>query len=167
MICGSVAKYSFNSCRLQSGTQSILVCSRHRTSSCIHSLDPASEPDINLTSAGKTLSQSAHFTDNLDIRISLHMMQAAMCLQIMNTEVTAVHRREVLKGFETLTAMEGMETTKEGIFVMPKERISILSSYVYSSLETDANCEERLAALQERFDAQAHHMHQMRLAKLP
>ena len=147
----------------------MLVCSRHHTASCIHSLDPASQPDINLTSARKTLSQSAHSTENLDIRIQFHMMPAAMCLEIMNAEVTAVHRREVLKGFETLTAMEGMETTKEGIFVMPKERISILSSYVYSSsgLETDANCEERLAALQERFDAQAHHMHQMRLAKLP
>ena len=90
-------------------------------------------------------------------------------MAVLHLEATAVHCREVLKGFDTLTAMETMETTKEGIFVMPKERISILSSYVYSSsgLETDAKCEERLASLQERFDAQAHHMHQMRLAKLP
>lgn len=44
---------------------------------------------------------------------------------------------------------------------MPKERISILSSYVFSEVETTANCEDRLAALKKRFDAQAHHMHQM------
>ena len=35
-------------------------------------------------------------------------------------------------GDEVLTAMEGLETRQEGIFVMPKERITILSSYVYS-----------------------------------
>ena len=99
----------------------------------------------------------------------LDMMQTKLSLAVLHLEATPVHCREVLKGFDTLTAMETMETTKEGIFVMPKERISILSSYVYSSsgLETDAKCEERLASLQERFDAQAHHMHQMRLAKLP
>jgi len=36
---------------------------------------------------------------------------------------------EVTKGFETLTALEGVETTREGIFVMPKDRITILSTY--------------------------------------
>ena len=74
-----------------------------------------------------------------------------------------------MKGFEALTVMEAVETTKEGIFVMPKARITILSTYVYSSsgLETVEKCEVQLAALQERFDAQAHHMHQMRSAKLP
>lgn len=37
---------------------------------------------------------------------------------------------EVTAGLATLTAMEGVETTREGIFVMPKERITIHSTYM-------------------------------------
>ena len=37
----------------------------------------------------------------------------------------------VLSGFEALDAMQQVETTKQGIFVMPVERITILSTYVY------------------------------------
>lgn len=39
----------------------------------------------------------------------------------------------MLSGEEVLEAMEAVETTRQGIFVMPKERISILSTYVYSA----------------------------------
>ena len=39
---------------------------------------------------------------------------------------------EVTKGLPVLTNMETVETTKNGIFVMPKERIEILSTYIYS-----------------------------------
>ncbi|GAQ77981.1 cyclophilin-like peptidyl-prolyl cis-trans isomerase family protein [Klebsormidium nitens] len=38
----------------------------------------------------------------------------------------------VIRGDEVLARMELVETTTEGIFVMPKERITILSTYVYS-----------------------------------
>ena len=33
------------------------------------------------------------------------------------------------KGLETLDRFERVETVREGIFVMPKERITILSTY--------------------------------------
>ena len=36
---------------------------------------------------------------------------------------------EVTKGLETLARFEQLETVREGIFVMPKERITILSTY--------------------------------------
>lgn len=45
--------------------------------------------------------------------------------------------RRVVSGMETLRKMEKVETTKEGIFVKPKERITILSSYVKSSSSKD------------------------------
>jgi hypothetical protein len=32
---------------------------------------------------------------------------------------------------ESMHAMEGVETTRQGIFVMPKERITILSTFMY------------------------------------
>eukprot|EP01025_Chloroclados_australasicus_P006622 TRINITY_DN1211_c1_g1_i1.p1 TRINITY_DN1211_c1_g1~~TRINITY_DN1211_c1_g1_i1.p1 ORF type:complete len:266 (-),score=16.83 TRINITY_DN1211_c1_g1_i1:509-1306(-) len=38
---------------------------------------------------------------------------------------------EVTKGMEVLHKMEQVETRREGIFVMPKDRITIHSSYVY------------------------------------
>lgn len=38
---------------------------------------------------------------------------------------------EVTKGLETLTKLEQLPTRREGIFVMPLERIEILASYVY------------------------------------
>ncbi|KAL2349277.1 hypothetical protein Fmac_003277 [Flemingia macrophylla] len=38
---------------------------------------------------------------------------------------------KVTKGDETLTKLEQLPTRKEGIFVMPMERITILSSYYY------------------------------------
>ena len=39
----------------------------------------------------------------------------------------------LVSGDAVLRAMEEVETKREGIFVMPKERITILSSYVYSA----------------------------------
>ena len=38
---------------------------------------------------------------------------------------------EVVEGLETLRSMEGVETTRDGIFVMPVERITIHSTYMY------------------------------------
>ena len=81
--------------------------------------------------------------------------------------------REVTDGFETLAKLETADTVKEGIFVMPKERITITSTYVFSksgahSDHTAASdCQQNLAALQERFDAQSHRIEQARASKLP
>ncbi len=40
-------------------------------------------------------------------------------------------RRKITKGMETLRKLETLETRKEGIFIMPLERITILASYCY------------------------------------
>ncbi|KAK3270461.1 hypothetical protein CYMTET_21144 [Cymbomonas tetramitiformis] len=39
----------------------------------------------------------------------------------------------VVRGFDVLTKLEQVETKREGIFVMPKERITILSTYITTS----------------------------------
>jgi hypothetical protein len=39
----------------------------------------------------------------------------------------------VVSGHEALYRMEQVETRREGIFVMPKDRIEIFSSYVYDA----------------------------------
>ena len=44
---------------------------------------------------------------------------------------------EVTEGLETLRSMETVETTRDGIFVMPVERITIHSTYVYDAHATD------------------------------
>eukprot|EP01060_Flectonema_neradi_P024536 TRINITY_DN3347_c1_g1_i1.p1 TRINITY_DN3347_c1_g1~~TRINITY_DN3347_c1_g1_i1.p1 ORF type:complete len:251 (+),score=30.93 TRINITY_DN3347_c1_g1_i1:62-814(+) len=43
---------------------------------------------------------------------------------------------EVTAGLSVLSNMETVETTKSGIFVMPKNRIEILSTYIYSATAT-------------------------------
>lgn len=81
--------------------------------------------------------------------------------------------REVTDGLDTLAKLEGVATKKEGIFVMPKNRISILSTYTFSQLGAEVentvamDCQRDLAELQERFEAQSHHIEQVRAAKLP
>lgn len=85
----------------------------------------------------------------------------------------AVLCREVTAGFVTLTNLETADTVKEGIFVMPKERITITSTYVFSKSDVHngctaaTDCQQKLAALQERFDAQSHRIEQARASKLP
>lgn len=81
----------------------------------------------------------------------------------------------MVSGDEVLRAMEEVETKREGIFVMPKERIAILSSYVYSVAAdgsgagaspagNDAaaleDCQARLKGLQVE-------LHEHRATKLP
>ena len=82
--------------------------------------------------------------------------------------------REVTDGFETLAKFETADTVKEGIFVMPKERITITTTYVFSQSgahndhqQAASDCQQNLAALQERFDAQSHRIEQARASKLP
>jgi len=42
---------------------------------------------------------------------------------------------ELLEGEETLVRLEALETTRHGMFVMPKTRVTIHSSYIYDSDE--------------------------------
>ena len=81
--------------------------------------------------------------------------------------------------------METVATKTEGIFVMPETRISILSSYVYTPASPTGDgegallhassggtgrvrgCSMQLEELQQRFDAQAAQMQEMRSRKLP
>ena len=100
------------------------------------------------------------------------------------------HYREVTRGLETLASMEAVPTRTEGIFVMPESRINILSTYVFmpdqgpvslettSSVPVQANlkgdgkssvkeCSQQLEELQQRFDALAAQMQDMRSRKLP
>ena len=92
---------------------------------------------------------------------------------VSNTKYDTAFCREVTKGFDTLTKLEEVETVKEGIFVMPKQRIPILSTYVYSSTgltdgcDAASQCQHQLSDLQERFHAQSQHVEQIRAAQLP
>ena len=80
---------------------------------------------------------------------------------------------EVTKGFEALDSMEQVETTRDGIFVMPVDRITILSTYMYlvdESAGKDApqvQCMTALDALQLRYDAQAVQIQKERQQRLP
>lgn len=43
----------------------------------------------------------------------------------------------LVSGDDALSRMEQVETRREGIFVMPKDRIEIVSSYVYNAAAED------------------------------
>ncbi len=98
--------------------------------------------------------------------------------------------REVTKGLETLSSMEKVSTRTEGMFVMPETRLNILSSYVYlpggytpavgqdgpiairaytggGGTEGTKECSQQLEELQQRFDAQAASIQELRSHKLP
>lgn len=61
--------------------------------------------------------------------------------------------------------MEEVETIKSGIFVMPKDRVEIFSSYVLA--EDSDECKARLEELQHRFDSQSLRLERLRSTKLP
>jgi len=73
---------------------------------------------------------------------------------------------EVTKGIEALASMERVETKRNGIFVMPLERISIKSTYMYvvdnDTAEVQVQCFDALRALQNRYDLQAVSLQQER-----
>jgi cyclophilin family peptidyl-prolyl cis-trans isomerase len=65
---------------------------------------------------------------------------------------------EVTKGIEALASMERVETKRDGIFVMPLERITIRSTYMYVVDDTEGEqiqCLDALSALQSRYDLQS------------
>ena len=79
-------------------------------------------------------------------------------------------RREVTKGLEVLSAMEQVETRKEGIFVMPKDRITISSTYTYyvgGTAEEQVQCWDRATQLSARLEAHMLMLQEVRQQDLP
>lgn len=66
------------------------------------------------------------------------------------------------KGLETLTKMEEVETRREGIFVMPKQRVTIHSTYVLCE-----KCEKELAEARQRLGSLTKELERHRSARLP
>eukprot|EP00890_Picochlorum_soloecismus_P002990 jgi/Picsp_1/3692/NSC_06529-R1_cyclophilin-like protein len=80
----------------------------------------------------------------------------------------------VTKGIDSLKSMEGVETIQRGIFVMPKERINIYSTYLYrvhGHGETPFNnpvlCSETVLVLSSRLNASMWSIQQLREQSLP
>lgn len=75
------------------------------------------------------------------------------------------------KGIETLARMEEVETVKEGIFVMPKARVQIHSTYVtgleVAGAHVESRCFQELQDLQQRFTAQSKRVEELRSSRLP
>eukprot|EP00210_Caulerpa_lentillifera_P000838 g811.t1 len=60
---------------------------------------------------------------------------------------------KVIKGMETLRKMEQVKTYKKGVFVMPKERITIHSTYTRPiNSEIEGGCFTEWARLQSEYD---------------
>lgn len=78
---------------------------------------------------------------------------------------------KVLQGDETLRAMEEMPTKREGMFVMPTERIEIQSTYVKNKQKDGhagtGECEGRLEEAQHRIDGLLTELHKIRQTRLP
>ncbi|KNA12932.1 hypothetical protein SOVF_121790 [Spinacia oleracea] len=72
---------------------------------------------------------------------------------------------KVIKGDETLRKLEELPTRKEGIFVMPVERITILSSYYYEV--NSETCEEERSILRRRLAASAVEIERWRMKCFP
>ncbi|WCJ27612.1 Cyclophilin-like peptidyl-prolyl cis-trans isomerase family protein [Euphorbia peplus] len=72
---------------------------------------------------------------------------------------------KVTKGDETLTKLEQLPTRREGIFVMPTERITILSSYYYDTQME--SCEEERSLLKRRLSASSVEIERQRMKCFP
>ena len=74
----------------------------------------------------------------------------------------------IVSGDEALTAMEGMATKRDGIFVMPVDRITILSSYVKEPYEASASeCISELRECKRRADGLTVEIEKIRQKRLP
>lgn len=72
---------------------------------------------------------------------------------------------KVTKGDETLKKLEELPTRREGIFVMPTERITILSTYYYDTeMET---CQQDKSVLKRRLAASAVEIERQRMKCFP
>ncbi|XP_019170506.1 PREDICTED: peptidyl-prolyl cis-trans isomerase CYP23 [Ipomoea nil] len=72
---------------------------------------------------------------------------------------------KVTKGDETLRKLEQLPTRREGIFVMPTERITILSTYYYDT-EMES-CEQERSLLKRRLAASAVEIERQRMKCFP
>ncbi|PON67081.1 Cyclophilin-type peptidyl-prolyl cis-trans isomerase [Trema orientale] len=72
---------------------------------------------------------------------------------------------KVTKGDETLKKLEQLPTRREGIFVMPTERITILSSYYYD--KQMESCEVDRSILKRRLAASAVEVERQRMKCFP
>ncbi|CAI9275852.1 unnamed protein product [Lactuca saligna] len=72
---------------------------------------------------------------------------------------------KVTKGDETLKKLEELPTRREGIFVMPTERITILSTYYYDT-EME-NCQQDKTVLKRRLAASAVEIERQRMKCFP
>ncbi|GAV67506.1 Pro_isomerase domain-containing protein [Cephalotus follicularis] len=68
---------------------------------------------------------------------------------------------KVTQGDETLKKLEELPTRREGIFVMPTERITILSSYYYDT--EMQHCEKERSILKQRLAASAVEIERQRM----
>lgn len=71
----------------------------------------------------------------------------------------------VTKGDDMLRKLEELPTRREGIFVMPTERISILSTYYYDTEVEDCHREKSL--LKRRLSESAIEIERQRMKCLP
>ncbi|GIL60334.1 hypothetical protein Vafri_14960 [Volvox africanus] len=82
---------------------------------------------------------------------------------------------KVTEGMETLRRMEDLPTKREGIFVMPLKRVTILATYWYRinhpepslTMPDSHKCEDELAELVLRFKSQAEELQRVRKKCLP
>lgn len=75
---------------------------------------------------------------------------------------------KVTKGLEVVESFQSVETTKQGIFVMPKERTTIASTYIAPAEGQDApTCDAKLKELTARFQHQAAELNAVRQKCLP
>ncbi|KAL9225916.1 hypothetical protein vseg_001790 [Gypsophila vaccaria] len=72
---------------------------------------------------------------------------------------------KVTKGDETLRKLEELPTRREGIFVMPMERITILSSYYYDI--NGETCDEERSTLRRRLAASSVEIERWRMKCFP
>lgn len=86
----------------------------------------------------------------------------------------------IISGMEVLHKLEELPTKTEGIFVMPLERITIISSYWYrahgplhlsleggAALDSKQSCEAELEELKARYQGQAQELQKVRRKCLP
>lgn len=76
---------------------------------------------------------------------------------------------KVTKGDDTLKRLEEVPTRQEGIFVMPLERIRILSTYYYDTNERESNltCDHEVSILKRRLVESAYEIEYQRRKCLP
>lgn len=73
---------------------------------------------------------------------------------------------QVTKGIETLESLQQVETVTEGIFVMPKTRIHIHSTYVLYS-DSSLRCSESVELVETRLNSTLWSLERLRETSLP